>query len=280
MNAMKKVIDNIAQAAEQAAAGTPTHLEADGLFHCDICGEPRQTVIEIFGEKRTVWCICKCEQEKREREEKAIKETERLRKIEKMRIRGFEQAEMQGWTFENDDQKHPNVTSAAKAYCKNFDKFRANGKGLIFYGNVGTGKTYAAACIANQLISQGVPVLMTNFARIINRLQGKFEGRQEYLDSLNEFNLLIIDDLAAERNTEFVNEIVYNIIDARYRAKKPLIVTTNIDLEKLMNESEISRQRIYSRVLQLCHPIEVKGDDRRVQAAFEDFAEMQRLLGM
>ena len=281
MNAMKKVFDNIAQAAEQAAAtGTPTHLEADGLLHCDICGEKKQTVVEILGEKRTVRCICKCDQEAKELKEKAARDAERLRKIEKMRIRGFEQAEMKSWTFENDDKKHPNVTSAAKAYCKNFDKFRSEGKGLIFYGGVGTGKTYAAACIANELISQGAPVLMTNFSRIINRLQSKFEGRQEYLDSLNEFDLLIIDDLAAERNTEFVNEIVYNIIDARYRAKKPLIVTTNIDLEKLMNETEISRQRIYSRVLQICHPIEVKGDDRRVQAAFDDFSEMRKLLGM
>ncbi|MBP3573244.1 MAG: ATP-binding protein [Prevotella sp.] len=281
MNTIKKVFDNIAQAAEQAAAtGTPTHREADGLLHCDICGEKKQTVVEILGEKRTVRCICKCEQEAKELKEKAIKDRERLRKIEKMRIKGFEQAEMQGWTFENDDGKQPKVTEAAKAYCKNFEHFRAEGKGLVFYGKVGTGKTYAAACIANELISQGVPVLMTNFARIINRIQSSFEGRQEYIDSLNDFDLIIIDDLAAERNTEFVNEIVYTVIDARYRAKKPLIVTTNLGLDKMMNETEINRQRIYSRVLQLCHPLEVKGDDRRVQAAFDDFAEMQRLLGM
>lgn len=280
MNSIKKVIDTIAEAAERAATGKQEHLEADGLLHCDICGEKTQTRIEILGEVRTVRCICKCDREEKEREEKARKEADRLRKIERLRIQGFDKAEMQAWTFENDDGNQPKVTGAAKAYCQNFDRFGNEGKGLVFYGDVGTGKTYTAACIANKLISEGVPVLMTNFTRIINRLQGSFEGRQEYLDSLNEYDLLIIDDLAAERNTDFVNEIVYTVIDARYRAKKPLIVTTNIDLEKMMNETEITRKRIYSRVLELCHPIEVKGDDRRVQAAFEDFAEMQRLLGM
>ncbi len=280
MNSIKKVIDNIAAAAEKAATGKQEHLEADGLLHCDKCGEKTQTRIEILGEVKTVRCICRCDREIKEQEEKARKEADRLRRIEKLRIKGFDKAEMQAWTFENDDGKQPNVTRAAKAYCKNFERFSNEGKGLVFYGDVGTGKTYAAACIANELINQGVPVLMTNFARIINRLQGSFEGRQEYLDSLNEYDLLIIDDLAAERNTEYVNEIVYTVIDARYRAKKPLIVTTNINLERMMNETEITRKRIYSRVLELCHPIEVKGDDRRVQAAFEDFAEMQRLLGM
>ena len=280
MNAIKKAFDGIAAKAEQAAAGNKEHLEADGLLHCDTCGEATQTRVEIFGEERTVRCICRCDREKREREEEARrKERQRLR-IQQLRVQGFDKAEMQGWTFENDDGNQPKVMRAARSYCERFEEFKSQHKGLLFYGDVGTGKTYAAACIANELISRGVPVLMTNFSRIINRLQASLDGRQEYLDSLNNFELLIIDDLAAERNTEFMNEAVYLVIDARYRSRLPLIVTTNIHAQKMMTETELARQRIYSRVLEQCHPIEVAGTDRRVQAALDEYAETNRLLGL
>lgn len=276
----KQAFDQLATRAEQAAKGKQEHLEADGLLHCDVCGEPTQTRIIIFDEERTVRCICRCDREQREREEKARQREQQLLRIQKLRIQGFDKAEMQGWTFENDDGKQPNVTKAAKAYCERFDEFKARGKGLVFHGNVGTGKTYTAACIANELISKGVPVLMTNFTRIINRLQDKFEGRQEYLDSLNAFDLLIIDDLAAERNTDYVNEAVYSVIDGRYRSGLPLIITTNVSLKEMTDAAEIARKRIYSRLLERCHPIQVAGEDRRKQALFDDYAEMNRLLGL
>lgn len=275
-----KVINGIAAAAEQAAQGNKEHLGADGLLYCDICGEKTQTRVEIFGEQRTVRCICKCVRDQNEREEQARKEAERLKRIKRLRVQGFDKAEMQGWTFANDDGKSPKATTAAKAYCEKFKEFKGQGKGLLFHGSVGTGKTYTAACIANDLIDKGVPVLMTNFSRIINTVQGRFEGRQEYIDSLGEFDLLIIDDLAAERNTEFVNEIVFSVIDARYRSGLPLIVTTNLSAKAMAQEREQDRQRIYSRVLEMCHPIEVNGADRRAQAAAKDYAKINKMLGI
>ena len=120
---------------------------------------------------------------------------------------------------------------------------------------------------------------MTNFSRIINRIQEGFNGRQEYIDSLNDFELLVIDDLAAERNTEFVNEIVYQVIDGRYRAKLPMIITTNITLST-MTEDQTARKRIYSRILERCHPIEVTGEDRRKQAFMKNLEEVNKILGL
>ena len=279
---LESYFDGLADKAEQAAkeSNRKEHLGADGLLYCDTCGKPTQTRVEVFGKERTVRCICKCDQDRLKAEKEARKEERRRLHIERLRVNGFDKAEMQMWTFEHDDGQQPKVTRAAKAYCERFDDFKASGKGLLFFGDVGTGKTYAAACIANELLNRGVPVLMTNFARIINRLQDKFEGRQEYLDSLNAFDLLIIDDLAAERNTEYVNEAVYNVIDARYRTGLPLIVTSNISPDRMMTEENVSRQRIYSRVTELCHPVEVRGTDRRVKSALDNFAEMNRLLGL
>jgi DNA replication protein DnaC len=169
---------------------------------------------------------------------------------------------------------------AARRYAINFDEFRKQGKGLLLFGTVGTGKTYAAACIANALIDRGIPVLMTNFARIANTVGGMWEGKQEYYDSLNKFPLLILDDLAAERKTEYMSEIVFNVIDARYRAGLPLIITTNLTSEELKHPSDISYQRTFSRLLEMCLPVEVKGKDKRLERLKADIQPMKDLLGL
>ena len=163
---------------------------------------------------------------------------------------------------------------------QNFAQFREQGKGLLLFGSVGTGKTFHAACIANALIDTGVPCLVTNFARIANTVQGLFEGRQEYYDSLNKFPLLVLDDLSAERKTEYMQEIVFNVIDARYRAKLPLIVTTNLTREELMHPADITYQRIFSRLFEMCTPIEIAGTDRRHDALKKDIAATKQLLGL
>ena len=103
--------------------------------------------------------------------------------------------------------------------------------GLLLFGDVGTGKSFLAGCIANALLEQDVPVLMTNFPTILNRMTGLFgSDRADFLADLNAYDLLILDDLGAERGTEYALEQVFAVIDARYRSRKPLIVTTNLTL--------------------------------------------------
>ena len=145
----------------------------------------------------------------------------------------------------------------------------------MLYGNVGTGKTFIAACIANELIDECIPCIVTNFSRIVNQLSGTWEGKQEYIDSLNSYSLLVIDDFAMERSTEYVNEIVYNVIDSRYRAGFPLIVTTNLSMGQFKNPEDINKQRIYSRINEMCYAVQVSGSDRR--ADIKDGEVMMKL---
>ena len=99
--------------------------------------------------------------------------------------------------------------------------------GLLLWGDVGTGKSFFAGCVANALLDKGVPVLMTNFAKILNSLTGIYpQDRNEFINSLNQYSLLIIDDLGVERNSEFALEQVFHVIDSRYRSMKPMIITT------------------------------------------------------
>lgn len=268
------------KAADTIKAEQGDYFGDDGLLMCGKCNTPKQIRVELFGRVRTPFCLCKCAAEARDREEAERQRVEFQRKIKEYRRVGFPESEMQDWTFENADGSNEKIMSAMKNYVANFDDLRQQGKGLLLFGTVGTGKTYAAACIANALIDKGYPVLMTNFARIANTVQGLFEGRQEYYDSLNRFPLLILDDLATERKTEYMQEIVYNVIDSRYRAGLPLIVTTNLTSEELKHPSDISYQRTFSRLLEMCLPVKVEGKDKRLEKLKSDIQPMKDLLGL
>ena len=144
----------------------------------------------------------------------------------------------------------------AKRYADQWEQMRKSATGLLLWGPVGTGKTFLAACIANALLDRAVPVMMTSFGRILGGMPGVNTGEQNrYIDSFNSFDLLVIDDLGTERETEFALEQVFNVVDARYRARLPMIITTNLKLDELKNPKPVAKQRIYSRVLERCVPL-------------------------
>lgn len=251
----------------------------DGLLHCGKCRTPKQTRVAVMGMVISPKCLCKCEVERREQEAEAERKKEFAERIKKYRKMGFPQSQMEYWTFDNDDKGNEKLTNMAKRYVNHFDAMCRDGKGLLLYGGVGTGKTYIACMIANALIDKGYPVLVTNFARILSTLQGTFD-KQEYLDSLNRFKLLIIDDLGIERDTGYAKEQVFNIIDSRYRSGLPMIITTNLTMQKLATESELADKRVYDRILERCYPVEVAGDSRRMKKLINSRDEMKNLLGI
>ena len=266
---------------ERSKTAIPTndcdYIGEDGLLYCGKCHTKKQTEVMLFGTIRRPMCLCKCETEKRDREEAERKQADFERRIKNLRRVGFPESNMQEWTFENDDMQNSRITNAMKKYVENFEEMKRQSKGLLLYGSCGTGKTYAACEVANALIDKGYPVLVTNFARVINALQATFE-KQEYIDSFNRYPLLVIDDLGIERNTEFAKEQVFNIIDSRYRAGLPMIITTNLSIDKIKKPDDIENGRIYDRILERCFPIEVAGQSRRRQAVRESYEDMKNLL--
>ena len=255
------------------------YIGENGLLYCGMCNTPKQTEITVFDKVLHPYCLCQCAKEKRDARDREQKQKEQDSRIKDLRRAGFPDAEMMQWTFANDDMENEQITKAMKRYVDNFPELKRQGKGLLLYGSVGRGKTYAACEVANALIDKGYSVLVTNFSRVLNTLQSTFE-KQEYIDSLNKFALLVIDDLGIERSTEFAKEQVYNIIDSRYRAGLPMIITTNLSIDKIKNPTDIENGRIYDRIIERCFPVEVIGNNRRHKAVRESYSDMKELLGL
>ena len=248
----------------------------DGLLYCGKCRKPKEAYFpegkRLFGRDRhPAECDCqRAAREKREAEEASRKHRE---EVERLKRRGFTDPAMQNWTFGNDNGKCPQMKHA-RAYVERWEQMKAGNHGLLLWGKVGTGKSYFAGCIANALMEQEVSVCMTNFAAILNDLAASFKDRNEYISRLCSFPLLILDDFGMERGTEYGLEQVYNVIDSRYRSGKPLIVTTNLTLEELQNPEDTAHARIYDRLLEMCSPVCITGENFRKATAQ---AKMERL---
>ena len=253
----------------------------DGLLYCGKC----RTAKEAYFPKETAAWLghdkhpteCDCQREKRLECESAEERRRHLDTVMELKRRGFTDLTMQEWTFAHDNGKCPQM-SKAHLYVEHWEQMRENNYGLLLWGKVGTGKSYFAGCIANALMEQEISVRMTNFSAILNDLTASFEGRNEYIERLCRFPLLILDDFGMERGTEYGLEQVYNVIDSRYRSRKPLIVTTNLSLTELQNPQDTAHARIYDRVLEMCLPILFTGENFRKETAQAKLNGLKELL--
>lgn len=296
---------------ENAEKKQEGYIGENGLRYCSVCHVPTQCRVTLFGEERIVPCLCKCGKEKRDKEMLEIKKSAleyeyysvrsidfddfrlfrwfnnndykispRLTHERKMLLKRlcFPEAEkMQGCTFDNDDGINQKITTVAKEYVENFAEMKDKCMGLLFFGETGVGKSYVAACIANALLDKDIPARMTNFERISNELW-ETRDKQGYMDMLNRFDLLVLDDLAAEKSSEYMDSIVFNVIDSRLRAGLPIIVTTNLTRQELQSTSDMRKKRIYSRLFECCIPQEVIGNDRRRAMVAENREQYGELL--
>ena len=248
----------------------------DGLYHCHICNTPKQYRLNVNGKEHIVGSMCKCRQD----QEKAEKEAEKQRKLREKKEYALGDNSMVNWDFAHDDGTSPKITEAAKKYCDQFPHFKSMGKGLMFYGPVGTGKTFVSAQIVNELVEKKYRCYLTQTTRLVNGMPKELAERNRYIDRLNDYDLLVLDDFSAERKTEYMQEAVYLIVNARYIARKPLIITTNLTADEIKNTNDITFQRTYSRISEMCHPILVDGADRRKQKARAEYKATKELLGI
>lgn len=275
----EELIAALARRAQQAAEPDTEYLAEDGLKHCAICGGKRETLITLpfpGAEPMKVKCWCRCPTQY-----DLLKAEEQRANISRNRgicFRGFEH--QAGYVFDADDHTgDQRIVRACRNYVADFADNLHRGMGLLLYGPVGTGKTFLAGCIANALIDAGYRVRMTNFAAISDELWNA-EDKAEYINHLCKYDLLVLDDLGTERKTDYMDEMVYKVVNARYTAGMPMVVTTNLSTAELGQQQDIAKQRIYDRLIERCLPIQVAGKSRRRAGAADAWAGMRQKLGL
>ena len=250
-----------------------------GLRHCRECGKPRQKQFVFNGRVWTPDIPCLCQEKVRQQAEAAVKQRDQMADISRMRISGLQDKNLLQSTFAKDLGFNASAMRKAKQYVEHWEEMKRNNAGMMLLGDTGTGKTFMAGCIANALIEKNVPVLMIPMNRLLIQLSGaSFEDKNTFLDSLNRYSLLILDDFGSERDSDYVLEQIYNIIDSRYRSRLPLIVTTNLTLTDMKQPKSKQHKRINERILEMCVPVLVNDQNIREIKAKDKLCNMKQIL--
>lgn len=206
-----------------------------------------------------------------ERDQEEIAEMQREWKAERLDslIKNSELGRrFQSRTFENfnidDNNKH--IYELCLKYAKNFKEQKREGKGLLFIGTVGTGKTHLSAAIANYIINNHIiAVKFGSVTTLLSEIKSTYganskETEAQVIRALSNVDLLVIDDLGKENTTEWSNSIIYSIINSRYEGFKPTIFTTNLQIKEL--EQTVGEATV-SRLIEMCDGILMNGIDHR-----------------
>lgn len=225
----------------------------DGMLYCGLCGTRKTCRVNILGRERVVCCLCECQNAAYEAERKHQKAEEARRRRVAV---SFPSSAYERMTFAADDGKNPEASAAAMEFCETFD--RRSQTGLLLWGDCGSGKTFLAACAANSLIDAGYTVCFTS----VERVSTAMETDRGALERALNCDLLVVDDLGSERDTSYMSERAFALIDGRYKQRRPMLVSTNIPIETMQNETELAKRRIYGRIVETCYPVNIEGDRR------------------
>jgi DNA replication protein DnaC len=184
----------------------------------------------------------------------------------------------QGVSFDRPPVTHmpPDVVRAVRSYVTHLDERLAEGRGIWFSGDVGTGKTTLAMLISAEALRQGASVAIYSLPRLLGLLRETFDDESEaslgvLLDRLAAVDLLHIDDVGAEQSSPWVLEQLYTIVNTRYEDRRAIVITTNLDEADLREQIG---ERTVSRLVEMCgDPLLLCGADHRKEFELPEPAE-------
>jgi DNA replication protein DnaC len=157
------------------------------------------------------------------------------------------------------------IVAAVRRYADSIDQRLDAGRGLWFMGPVGTGKTTLAMLVSQAALRAGRSVAIYSLPRLLNEIRDTHRAERSHIDLLDRLtvvDLLHIDDVGAERTTDWVLEELYSIVNARYEDQRSILLTTNItDREALCEQIT---ERTVSRLTEMCDDLMVLGEDHRL----------------
>ena len=275
MQSAGELLEMVERRAADSLCHSDTYTDENGVLRCSVCREPRRAFIEAIGREMPVACSCfdreAAEQKRQDRIAAARQKAETCILYD---------GSYNSFTFAGDNSPESAASIQCRAYVERWADMERKNFGLILSGTLGTGKSYYAAAVVNALRAQGVTALIVTTSRLINALRASRDPLG-VTDELNSFQLVALDDLGAERDTDFAVEQIENFINDRILINRPLIVTTNLTGKELNAPPDLRYARIFDRVLTMCpRPVILTGQSRRVDQRQERAAEMKRIMGV
>ena len=160
----------------------------------------------------------------------------------------------------------PPVLAAVRTFTESIEEQLEQGRGLWLMGDVGTGKTTLAMIVSKAAAEAGRSVAIYSMPRLLARIRRTYDSEPgedsylEFFDRLTSVDLLHIDDLGAEKRSDWVLEQLYAIVDERYQSQRSMVVTSNQDYAQL--KTEIG-DRVVSRLTEMCEELPLYGPDMR-----------------
>ncbi len=157
------------------------------------------------------------------------------------------------------------VVDEVRSFVGRIDDHLDAGRGLWFMGPVGTGKTTLAMLVSQAASDAGRTVAIYSLPRLLNEIRDTHRAERSHVDLLDRLaavDLLHIDDVGAERTTDWVLEELYSIVNARYEDNRSMVITTNIlDRDALCEQIT---DRTVSRLTEMCDELPLLGHDHRM----------------
>lgn len=283
---MKDIFEKIVENTKNERKNNPIlpedYRDKDGLLVCGKCHTNREKRFQLNPESPilTGFIMCECRSaayDKRESEDRQREELLRIRELKRQSLMDVRLHEATFEHFKTTSENERNL-KLCERFAYNFDEMLEKAQGLLFFGPVGTGKTFAAACIANYLLDKKLTVVMTSFIKLIDTMQSFHTDEGDFIRKLNRAKLLILDDFGTERGTDFALEKVFHIVDSRYRSELPTIFTTNRSLNEMKQEMNPRLVPIYDRIFEMCYPMQFTGSSWRKQEASNRALEMKKFM--
>ena len=167
--------------------------------------------------------------------------------------------------YQGDDLRHfESAVDLCREFIKNFNKDYRN---ILFYGTVGTGKSFLSGCIAKELMDMGCSVIYFSASGLFDLFaRYSFDYRekaafQDFCEDIYSCDLLIIDDLGTEITNTFIASQLFSCLNERSLRQKSVIISTNLSLEEIRDRYS---DRIFSRITSSFALCKLTGQDVRI----------------